>query len=479
MRTSLALLALAALACGCIGAVVGTVVDTAQNAVERPVAEYVFRGIYKFDNYKDDPWRPLEEPRERDYERELVGIAASGGGSRAAYFLACVLDELRRIEVKGRRAGEGPASLLDEVDYVSSVSGGSLASTYYVLKRPPTSAPGELDEFFARFRADMRKQYELRSVGRTLFLFYWLPLVLTYYHRGHVMASTWDANLFDSATFADLPEPAPPIPSLVVNATSYTSGHKFLFTRLATSRFNDSSFFAGLRRDRLNSLGYDARHHPLESIGFDTLDSDIGPFKLSLAVVASAGVPNLLGPIVLRDRTQDDAYEALGDGGIYDNYGLETLVQLFARILEERPGMRARILVVDGSGYFGVERDAFGYSVAGYSDRTVSIAWLRGFAYAEPLYRSLAQAGPAYRNLQVQILSLYHRGVRPEGERAIVERAVGAVVEPVVGFFDELNGRARAIGTRFKLSDEDADAIETLARYAVDDVLDPKSRPWR
>ncbi len=468
---------------GCIGAVAGTIIDTTQDVLRYPVQEYVFQAAFKYDNDPDAPWQQLEDDVDRDYGDELVGVAVSGGGSRAAYFTACVLDEMRRL-----RAGDGRStrSLLDEVDYVSSVSGGSLASAYYVLERPPGSEAAELDAFFARYRRDMKLHFELRSLARTMFLLRWLPLVFTYYHRGHIMASTWDANFFDDATFADLPEAAPPYPSLVINATSYSSGHKFLFTRLPSARFNESRVFENLRRGRLNTLGYDAGHQPLHNIGFDSIDSDIGAFPISLAVVASAGVPNLLGPVIVRDRTAEaEAYEALGDGGIYDNYGLETLVQLFTRILDERPGTRARIVVIDGSGFVPAEPQVTDYSVAGYSDRTTTIAWLRAADYAEPIYGALGGLGEdrPYRNLRIQLVSLYGEGVEKGEEREglpdIVKGAVKAVADPVLGFFDVLNESVRGIGTRFKLSDDDAEAIETQARVIVPAALGDGDRAPR
>jgi predicted acylesterase/phospholipase RssA len=463
---------------GCIGAVTGTILDTTRNALGYPVHEYVFQGAYKFDNDPDTPWQELENDCGRDYGNELVGLAVSGGGSRAAYFLASVLDEMRQVRVAGA-TGQPSRPLLDEVDYLSSVSGGSLSSAYYVLKRPPGADQAELDAFFARYRAEMRKHFELRSLGRMLFLFRWAPLLFTYYDRGRIMASTWDANFFDGATFADLPETKPPYPSLIINATSYSSGHKFLFMRLASSRFNASAVFRTLRSRRLITEGYDAAHRPLFTEGFDTIGSDIGAFRLSLAVVASAGVPNLFGPVVLKDRTREGAYVALGDGGIYDNYGLETLMQLFTHILEERPGLRARIIVVDGSGYFRAEKNVFDYSVSGYADRTAAIAWLRAADYAEPAFLSLptigmrgAEAEAPYKRLRFQVLSLYHRGGgRSQKHRHPVQQAVGVVLDPVLGFLDDLNESARAIGTRFKLSQRDAASIEAQAEVVVREVL--------
>src|SRR5215831_20207315 len=64
-------------------------------------------------------------------ERDLLlGVALSGGGSRAALFGAAGLEALARV-----RTPDG-ASLIEKISHVSSVSGGSIAATYYALKKP-------------------------------------------------------------------------------------------------------------------------------------------------------------------------------------------------------------------------------------------------------------------------------------------------------------------------------------------------------
>ena len=57
-------------------------------------------------------------------------LAFSGGGTRAAALAYGVLEELRDTTVM--IDGE-PRRLLDEIDYISSVSGGSFTSAYYGL----------------------------------------------------------------------------------------------------------------------------------------------------------------------------------------------------------------------------------------------------------------------------------------------------------------------------------------------------------
>ena len=68
----------------------------------------------------------------------MVGLAVSGGGSRAATFAAGALEALAELPV---RFGTENRSVLETVSYMSSVSGGSLATAYYVTNKTPKSEP--------------------------------------------------------------------------------------------------------------------------------------------------------------------------------------------------------------------------------------------------------------------------------------------------------------------------------------------------
>jgi len=61
----------------------------------------------------------------------LVVLAISGGGTRAAALGYGILEELRRTEVM---VSGVKRRLLDEVDVISAVSGGTLPATYYSLR---------------------------------------------------------------------------------------------------------------------------------------------------------------------------------------------------------------------------------------------------------------------------------------------------------------------------------------------------------
>src|SRR5690349_18524813 len=65
----------------------------------------------------------------------LVVLAISGGGTRAAALGYGVLEELRRTEVTVNGVKR---RLLDEVDVISAVSGGTFPAAYYALRGEKT-----------------------------------------------------------------------------------------------------------------------------------------------------------------------------------------------------------------------------------------------------------------------------------------------------------------------------------------------------
>jgi len=67
----------------------------------------------------------------RGEHQDLVILAFSGGGTRAAAFSYGVLETLRDIEVTN--ASGSKTRLLDEVDVITGVSGGSFTALAYGL----------------------------------------------------------------------------------------------------------------------------------------------------------------------------------------------------------------------------------------------------------------------------------------------------------------------------------------------------------
>ncbi len=85
----------------------------------------------------------------RDDKENLVILAFSGGGTRAAAFSYGVLEFLRRTEVIGPKGNR--TRLLDQVDVITGISGGSFTALAYGLY-------GEklFDDYETRFQSSIQ-----------------------------------------------------------------------------------------------------------------------------------------------------------------------------------------------------------------------------------------------------------------------------------------------------------------------------------
>ena len=177
-------------------------------------------------------------------------LAFSGGGTRAAALAYGVLEELRDttvlIDGQSRR-------LLDEVDIISSVSGGSFTSAYYGLHG---------DRIFEDFKDKFLYQdIESQLVRGLLNPLVWLGPT----GRTEMAVKIYEEEVFHGATFADMQRTDGPL--ILINASD---------------------------------LGYGVRFSFVQEY-FDLLCSDINSFPVSRAVTASSAVPLVFHPIVVEN----------------------------------------------------------------------------------------------------------------------------------------------------------------------------------
>ena len=190
---------------------------------------------------------------------EIVFIMAfSGGGKRSAAFAHGVLRGLRQIPVveDGRTR-----SLLEELDYIAAVSGGSFPAMHYGLYH---------DKSFETFPSEFLKvDINAYVYGTYLLPWNWEWLVNPFYGTNDRMAEIYDRLMFHGATYADLLRQGLPLVS--INATDITNGISFSFTQPT----------------------------------FDLICSDLSSFPVARAVAASNGFPVLFSPITLTSHTPD------------------------------------------------------------------------------------------------------------------------------------------------------------------------------
>ena len=192
----------------------------------------------------------------------LVFVAFSGGGTRAASFAYGVLKELAETEVATE---SGRRRLIDEIDMISSVSGGSFTSAYYGLYGDRI-----FEDYEQRF---LRKNVEGALLLQLLNPANWFRLMTPAYGRGDMAARYYNQAIFDGATFADLKRPGAPL--VIINATDLPDGVRIPFT------------------DWL----------------FNMLCIDLDAFPVSRAVAASSGVPVLFNPIIIQNHAGTCGFE--------------------------------------------------------------------------------------------------------------------------------------------------------------------------
>ena len=162
----------------------------------------------------------------------LIGIAISGGGSRAALFGAASLEALAKVQV-----GPPAHSLLEDVSVISSVSGGSMATSYFAAVKPRKDVPmltasGELSAeyqtFFAQYKETMNQDYEKPLLWHNLVRLRWANPAWT----AKSLAEHLNSQFLHDMTFQHVRERelSGEIPRLLINTTLYNDGRRLVFT---------------------------------------------------------------------------------------------------------------------------------------------------------------------------------------------------------------------------------------------------------
>lgn len=245
----------------------------------------------------------LHVAKDRGKEQEtLLILALSGGGSRSAYFSASIMLALESVFTD-----EG-LNLLDEVDIISSVSGGSLPAAYYVISKNPEDTSGQVKsnrDWEHDVVLDlMSKNYRGKWLGN----WFWPSNIAKYwftaFDRSDIMAQTFADNMFDEKGFGfDLKfkDINPDRPYIVLNSTNGTTGD---FSDVFT--FTKGDFEKIIR-------------------------SDINEYEIARAVMATASFPAAFNYMTLKNyhsNNHNDRYVHVFDGGNSDNLGLKSVEKI-------------------------------------------------------------------------------------------------------------------------------------------------------
>ena len=264
----------------------------------------------------------LEKTMQQALEKEnLVIVTFSGGGSRAVSLGYGVLEQFQQAIVRPTERGD---TLLQNIDVVYGVSGGSVLAAYLALEGQETIP--KFKEFF------LKKDFQKKVINEVFSLSNVPRLTSPQFGRSDLLQEQLNLALYHGKTFADLARKRKG-PFAVINATDMTAGQKVSFTQ---------DFF-------------------------DWLCVDLNDIEIARAVAASSAVPLIFSPITLNNhagfchaeskkaflmqtqpgnhlllnnfnamqkrlaRYQDSVeqpYLHLVDGGLTDNLGLASLLDM-------------------------------------------------------------------------------------------------------------------------------------------------------
>lgn len=276
-----------------------------------------------------------------------IGLALSGGGYRAAAYHIGMLMALRKL------------GILDKVDVISSISGGSITAAYYALHKEEFEDPDN----FAKPLQKKLQHGPFCIVLAALVLYFFLMCVLTcglitvwrceyicicvqwlatiiyavlvgamlynhnkWFSSSRIVQWYYDKHFFEKKKLKDLPDS----PLLAINATEVSQNQLLTFSKLKVA--------CGKKYEK------------------GTIIPDDIP--ISLAVMASSAYP-LFSPVTISNNKyfaegkKEEESPILIDGGIYDNQGLH-------KLNEGKSDYRADFSIVSNAGVAEMSNEGTG-----------------------------------------------------------------------------------------------------------------------
>ncbi|MEX5217695.1 MAG: patatin-like phospholipase family protein [Nitrospira sp.] len=209
-------------------------------------------------------FRNLAPPEEGNSDSLFFVVSFSGGGTRASTLAFGALRELARQTI----TWEGKEKrLLDELDVIYALSGGTFTGAYYALFGDRIFHDFEAKFLRKDWESELRKRV-FRSPSN------WFRLWSPYFGRSHIMAELLDEAIFEGKTFGDLVRQKTR-PGLLIHASDMATLSRFEFLQNQ----------------------------------FDLICSDLNQLPIARASAASAALPLVLSPLTLKSYAGQCGYQ--------------------------------------------------------------------------------------------------------------------------------------------------------------------------
>lgn len=331
-------------------------VSPTANLPNYPMQPVISEPVVQLSRYKNVQERPGQNPQ------LALAVAISGGGHRAGNLGLGALAALEDVQI-----GDRHYNVLREVDYFSTISGGSLAAAAYLsclydymeitgspqgysLRQALAGGETEVQSDTWPLYDPEWRQYAQHNYHKYLFQGLITFLSFGSIDRGDFLERAFDQKVLGrewrgkrlkaekktledaTLTLGDVfirPTSQRPVrlPYWFANATVFENGAIFPFTPDILEQYR--------------VIGYS---HNLETVHLNPSDPDYDSVPLSVGLKASATFPVAVPATTLSsDYDPNNPYLHLYDGGMSDNTGVITAI----RLLVQDPAPRKVLLVID------------------------------------------------------------------------------------------------------------------------------------
>lgn len=280
--------------------------------------------------YKSPQLRPGQDPN------LVLGMAISGGGSRAACFALGVMMGLEELRYNDS------SDILNEIDYFSTVSGGGFAGGYYMTQKAHHESCYRSERFSLNkiWKTENKHQHNLpvidlnSNVFKNIFIHNSfspgrrMNQILDSIKTSIVLEGKPDCNkniyqkILLEDVFVDTASSRPVIlPVHIANASFYTNNNRMPMVPYIIDDLNITGLFYPKTK-------FNGRLMPLY-----------------YGITASASFPGVL--LQMRFQSSDSSLIRVYDGGVSDNFGYKSMVDIFRKMPNRE---NHRLIVIDASG---------------------------------------------------------------------------------------------------------------------------------
>jgi predicted acylesterase/phospholipase RssA len=328
---------------------------------------------------KDEPIEPVSLSRYANVQRRnsvyqdsslAIGLSISGGGSRAEYYGLGVLMGLEEILLPkdslahAQNPNANRRNFLNDVDYFSTVSGGGFAAGYYLgARKNGLIEPGQsLHDFWLTKSSLYKTNIPYNAVVSNLIFWKYkryekdkkrpsFPDMIDkeILQKGNKDLSNRVIGSLNLRDFFTEKGGQATMPMFVANGTFYNNSERVPFMPHI-----------------INNLSIIQSKMGVENLKVGQMYNDGYSFPLKYAIAASSGFPGIVPQVKLevfnhKEQQQGDPdlheyYLRIIDGGVVDNLGHTTLIELLKHDSVKPANKRA--LIIDCSGEGLVERYA-------------------------------------------------------------------------------------------------------------------------